>query len=477
MSFACLRSSRRAAPIAAGIVLLFAGPTLAEEQLSVEVDARVELMSVIFRLAGHPEYNMTNSQSPYSRDVEARFGEFRAHPAVQKARALRGSHGVTYDAVMSMAVHINNTTALREKYPFDKHPPRLDERWTVEDAREFLEHARDFVKATEFNDFFDEHTPYYEVAQERLSEQLAKHTYRAWFDKFFGARPTATFTVIPGLLIGGQNYGVGMRYPTGRETISPVLGAWNWDDEGYPVYGDDYHALIVHEFCHSYTNSLVLDREDDLRAAGERIFRHCAETMRRQNYGTWQTMMCESLVRASVVRYLADNDSKVEARREADRQVELGFLWVPKLADLWEIYAADREKYKTPEEFMPRVVAFFNEYVDTYEQEIQRFPKVVSITPANGASDVDPDTAAIVVVFDRAMADQSWSVVGGGDHFPEIVGKISYNASHKVLTVPVRLKSNWEYFYGLNSVSFKNFRSADGVPLEPVSVSFKTAAK
>ncbi|HVP10438.1 MAG TPA: hypothetical protein VMV94_04525 [Phycisphaerae bacterium] len=38
--------------------------------LSAHVDPRVELMSIVFRLAGSSEYNMDNSESPYADDVE-----------------------------------------------------------------------------------------------------------------------------------------------------------------------------------------------------------------------------------------------------------------------------------------------------------------------------------------------------------------------------------------------------------------------
>jgi len=43
--------------------------------------------------------------------------------------------------------------------------------------------------------------------------------------------------------------------------------------------------------------------------------------------------------------------------------------------------------------------------------------------------------------------------------------------------LPVELKPNSQYRLGLNSQSFKNFQSADGVPLAPVVYTFKTSAQ
>jgi hypothetical protein len=43
--------------------------------------------------------------------------------------------------------------------------------------------------------------------------------------------------------------------------------------------------------------------------------------------------------------------------------------------------------------------------------------------------------------------------------------------------LPVALKPNWQYRFGLNSRSFKNFASAEGVPLEPVVYEFRTSPR
>ena len=64
----------------------------AGERIQVAVDPRVELLCIIFRLAGNPEYNKAPA-CPYVRDVEARFGPFKDHAAVQMARTLRRRRG------------------------------------------------------------------------------------------------------------------------------------------------------------------------------------------------------------------------------------------------------------------------------------------------------------------------------------------------------------------------------------------------
>nr|HPM23586.1 hypothetical protein [Phycisphaerae bacterium] len=71
----------------------------------------------------------------------------------------------------------------------------------------------------------------------------------------------------------------------------------------------------------------------------------------------------------------------------------------------------------------------------------------------------------------------SWSIVGGGPHFPELAGKPAYDAARRVLTVPVRLKPGWSYEFWLNRNEYRGFVSEDGQPLKPVAVTFETRAE
>ncbi|MEM8782730.1 MAG: S41 family peptidase [Planctomycetota bacterium] len=101
-------------------------------------------------------------------------------------------------------------------------------------------------------------------------------------------------------------------------------------------------------------------------------------------------------------------------------------------------------------------------------------PTVESTEPAHGAVGVDPDTRQIVVRFDRPMNTRvGWSIVGGGDNFPELRAKPRWN-NPRTMTIPVRLKPNHAYRLSLNNESFQNFRSREGQPLVPYPLQFQT---
>jgi hypothetical protein len=107
-----------------------------------------------------------------------------------------------------------------------------------------------------------------------------------------------------------------------------------------------------------------------------------------------------------------------------------------------------------------------------------RAPRIVSMKPPLGAKDVSPDVKELRVTFNVAMGGGcSWT--GGGPEFPTIPngGKAYWTEDHKTCVLPVQLKPDSQYRLGLNSQSFKNFQSADGVPLSPVVYTFKTSAQ
>jgi hypothetical protein len=345
----------------------------------VTVDPRVELLSLIFRLAGNQEYTprtglktqifrlanpsySSNRVEGYMNDVEQHFGPFKSHAVVEQARELRNTRGVSYDAPMSMAVHITDAEKLEEKVPFDPRPDGLDARWPLEETRSFLEAARQFVKESNFQGFLDAHRQLYDKAEDRMRNLLDKEAHLDWFDEFFGARPQANFKVIIGMQNGGNCYGPHCRLPDGKEELYCILGVWKTDKQGLPDFDTSVMETVIHEFCHSYANPIIDRHQADLQAAGKKIFSKVASSMQRQAYGNWKTMMYESLVRACTLRYIHrfgdEKAYQAALREEKQRQ----FLWIEGLSNLLGEYETQRQRYPTLEDFAPRIVEFFNDY-------------------------------------------------------------------------------------------------------------------
>ncbi|MBM3879723.1 MAG: DUF4932 domain-containing protein [Verrucomicrobia bacterium] len=326
----------------------------------IHVDPRVELLSLIFRLAGNPEYNQARVAS-YAADAERQFGRFRGHPVVALAAKLRNTQGVSYDACMGMAVHLTDPDDMRFRTPLVPWPESLDRRWTVKSASDFLAAARRFVKDTGFDDFTAKHRALYQTTESRLKALLDQHAHLEWFIDFFGEKPNAAFTVIPGMLNGGCNYGAHFRAAGGPEELFCMLGVWRTDSDGLPEFTPGMVGTVVHEFGHAYANPLIDRHWDDLRAPAQILYNPVAQKMRSQAYGQPATMLRESLVRACGVRYVRRHEGDEAASEAIRREKRRGFLWIQELSDLLGDYEAHRDQYPTLEAFAPRLVAFFQD--------------------------------------------------------------------------------------------------------------------
>jgi len=317
-------------------------------KLNVTIDPRVELMGVIFHLAGNPEYNRCKSK-PYMANLNEHFAGHRNHPAVKMATKLRKTRGVSYDAVMSMAVHIEDINSCREIVPFKPRPETLDGRWRIDEAREFLGCCRDFVKEADFKAFLAKNQSQYNTATARLQQLIDKQANLAWFDEFFGPRDDVDFNLVISILNGPGNYGCRVRLD-GRTKIYSILGAWR---------------------SHSYCNPLVDKYMKSFRPFGEKYFPRVEKQMKGQAYASWETMMRESLVRACGVRYAMANDGKERAQQAANYNIGRGFHWTKELSELLGRYEQQRDKYRTLDAFMPEIVEFFQNY-DGPPKESQR---------------------------------------------------------------------------------------------------------
>ena len=331
-------------------------------KLKVTIDPRVELMSVIFHLAGNPEYNNCKSRQ-YMKNLSEHFDGHRNHPAVKTAAKLRKSRGVSYDAVMCMAVHIEDINSCREIVPFEPRPETLDGRWRINEAREFLGNCRYFVIETDFKAFLAKNQSQYDTATARLQQLINKEANIAWFDEFFGPRDDVDFNLVVSILNGPGSYGCRVRLE-GRTKIYSVLGAWriDWLGFGNPTFSPNVVGTVVHEFGHSYCNPLVDKYIKDFRPFGEKYFPRVEKQMKGQAYGSWQTMMRESLVRACEVRYAMANDGIEQAERCVNYHISRGFHWTKELSELLGQYENQRYKRQTLEFFMPEVVRFFRSY-------------------------------------------------------------------------------------------------------------------
>lgn len=440
-----------------------------------KVDERVELLSIIFRLADSREYS-SNRFPKYVENIEKHFKPYKNHELIKYVKKKLRKKGIGYDAVMHMAISLTDKYPFQAIVPFTKEIP--EERWGKKKANKFLHLLNKFYLDANCEKFFEDNQPLYKTASGNFKKVYDELDVN-WYQEFYGQKPKGEFRIVNGLGNGGGNYGPSISI-NGKEFIYAIMGTWSVDSLSIPQYKvDDYFPTLLHEFNHSFVNHVVEKYHTELSKSGQLIFGVLKDKMESQAYGSWQTMYAEAVVRAGVIKYLKDHNYPNEfIETELNDEINRGFLWTDKLVQELERYGQNREVFPTLESFMPELVKFFDKIADNMteiEKEIDnRRPKVVEIKPfGNGNQIVNHNIKKMEIIFDRPLRGKGYSISEGekGDKaFPKM-GEITYSEDNKSVFIELELKPDKEYQFVLTGWSFK---SQNGYGINNYEINFKT---
>jgi len=327
------------------------------------VDKRVELLSIVFRLAERPEYSSTVFKL-YTDRIEQHFDEYKNHELIQFTKSIINERGLSYDSPMWMAIHLDDNLKLLTNV---NDVWQQDSRWTKENVEKFVSLLQQFAKDTKFDDFFKENADLYDEAV-KIFAPMYEPLDLDWYFSFYGKEPSEVFSIILGLGKSG-NKGPSLDYTDGSRKVYSIMGVEHVDSTGMPVFA--YNALasivIIHEFNHSFVNYLIDKNKESLRESGEKIFPVIKDILSTQAYGSWETMMYEALVRAAVIKYVIDSDfyQQLQQMIGSDFNIidflinyekECGFFWIEELVAELESYDKQRDIYPTLESYMPKII-------------------------------------------------------------------------------------------------------------------------
>ncbi len=102
-------------------------------------------------------------------------------------------------------------------------------------------------------------------------------------------------------------------------------------------------------------------------------------------------------------------------------------------------------------------------------------PRVLSVVPDHGDSEVEPGPGRITITFDQEMSPRGYSVCGGGESFPKLSGRPRWE-DPRTLVLTVTLQPSHEYRFSVNCPSAGKCRNLRGESAIPYPVTFRTAA-
>jgi hypothetical protein len=445
-------------------------PTADAQTVRVAVDPRLEAIGILFRIAGVSDFT-NGSVQPYIRRIDSAFVPFRGHAVFAEVRRLRAQPGLSLSAIASLAPQITDPVTFDERAPIDAPSSMLASAWRGVEARPFLSLARDFAQKARLGEFLLAQQPTFDSAAARL-QRVAKVEDVRWLTAFFGAPAGDVMIVSPMLINASANFGADFRDASVHERHA-YIGIGTSDSLGFPVVNPDAAPLVTHELSHSFVNPVV-GSLSSLEPAGEQIYRGVQQPMRALAYTSWRTMLNESVVRATVVRFLRWREGPAAAIRETRVQQGRGFIWMDELVDLLGEYEADRARYRTLAEFTPRLVEYYEDLAPRMEQKLADFernrPRIIYSSILDTASAVDPGLTSITFRFDKPV-DTIINLVGNhGGGTPELTSAV-FDSTHTILTLGVKLEPGRAYILPLGPGAFVG---REGFPLVELRLRFRT---
>ncbi|NHB70409.1 DUF4932 domain-containing protein, partial [Perlabentimonas gracilis] len=183
----------------------------------VKTDKRIELLSVISRIAGFDEYK-NNNLKIYSEKVDNHFFNFKEHEIISYLKQLRKERQIAYDAIMSLAIRIeivDNSITL-----FDTQ--NLDSRWDKNNLDSLEKLLNEFYVLSDFESFYNSNKEFYEVATRKLTEATNSINYK-WFSDFYGEINQDTYILVAGMLLGSHNYGPSVKINCKSKELYSIL--------------------------------------------------------------------------------------------------------------------------------------------------------------------------------------------------------------------------------------------------------------
>lgn len=469
-----MRNAWRIAPL---IALCAAAGAAQPQGPSVRVasDQRIELMAIVFRLAGGGFDQ--NNYVQYDSAVRRHFEPFRAHEAITLARELHEKRDVGFSTVMSLAIAFEPLPGLELRVDPDSV---LGPRVPSPEIQRFAAAFQRFARESHAARFFAEQRVRLDSAAAHLGAPVYQANAFEWIARFFGVPSDRDFVVAPLLANSQGNYGPCVRPRGGRLECWQILGHSRTDSSGFAIWGDESVGTLVHEISHSYANPLGDARASVFGPALRRVQEAFVDQMAAQAYTSWQSVLNESLVRATVARFFADRGTPEQMSEYLADQRGRGWLWLPELAERFALYERDRAAYPTLEAFMPRIVAYYDSLPDRIPALKQAYdagrPRVVSTSlPVGEVAVLDPDVREIVVRFDRPVRPHRFAVVplfvngrpnGTQVPAPPVTG-LTLDSAGTTARLSITLEPGREYAFQLNTPHGHGFRTPDGIPLAP----------
>jgi hypothetical protein len=321
--------------------------------VAFSVDPRIELYQAVVLASGMPVTNYVDID--YKLKVDKQMAKYKNHPLFRfSEQHLKRNNIFKYiDAPITFLLHLDNNFEWRKDVTYEF---RNDA--TIDSFRHYL---RQFVRESDYIHFFNSNEAFYDISLRNLQFNLEDFKEKERVLNYYGVKQNEAidFNLILNFL-GWGNFGPRLHTSKGKEMYAVIAPQKSYIR--IPTFDQTrMYDLVWHEFGHSFANPAVEKKPyiDQLLALSH-LHEPIKESMRQQAYAEWLAVLREHLTEAVACRLAAQKFGETFAEQNLVR-VKKGRRWIylNPLLDALKEYEANRAKYPTLEDFMPRIVESF----------------------------------------------------------------------------------------------------------------------
>jgi len=362
--------------------------------ITVCVDARIELLSIIKILAGCHENGHKPYKTQYYKNAVEYFKNYKNHEAV-KIFSLLYNSGFSYDAPATLMVALSQPPEIKLARAVDQETKERAISELVLNA--FIEQMRDFSQKSDFMKFFNENKNYYERLAANYQSKTNIASLISNVENYYGVRQNSYNIVLAPILRRSGGYGARSKTEDGKLDTYNITGPESADTNEIN-FGDaeDIRYLVWHEFSHSFVNPITEKYNYEVNLYSG-LFKPIEKAMEQNTYPSWETCVNEHLIRAITARLAAREISSKAYRESIINEKSRGFFYIEPLCEILEKYEKNREKYRNFEKFYSEIISLFKDLStkdlgpDFY---VNNFYEVGTI---NGVSDVISESFVLIV--------------------------------------------------------------------------------
>jgi len=332
------------------------------KKIAVIVDERTELITTMQLLFEYPLVG--RAEIKYKDDVQKYFSKHKGDTSVNYFLGIAEKY-LSFIRPINYAYHFTfpGLKQNAEFTPYENNNLGFAAH-SSDSLKLYLNALKQFYKDSQFHAFYQEHQMFYDSLVNKVKKTVDSVDLAGILEKHYGtAQHSYTLVLSPLFLDAGMSTWI--KRNNGNDLYS-IIGP-DADSKVTPNFDTRWlmQFLVIHEFSHPFCNPLI-DRYYSSLAKDSCLWLPIKKQMVREGNGTWKTVLYELLTRANEIGLVREIYGKADADKIYNDYIKKNYIYLEGLVPIIDEYNSNRDKYKTLDNIMPKVVDYFDAAAKNY---------------------------------------------------------------------------------------------------------------